>query len=79
MFPEYFETLPTERLLGRGTLPEHSNDDVLGRALDALGKAGISALYGRFVERCLSRILPPSFVLHSDTTNFSVSGAYEPD
>ena len=79
LFPEYFENLPTERLLGRGTLPEHLNDDVLGRTLGALGKAGISALYGRFVEQCLSRILPPSLVLHSDTTNFSVSGAYEPD
>ena len=76
-FPKYFENLPTERLLGPGIFPEHLNDDVLGRTLDALGKAGISGLYERFVERCLLPLLPQHLVLHSDTTNFSVSGAYE--
>jgi len=30
--PQYFENLPTERLLGDGVLPEHLNDDVLRNA-----------------------------------------------
>jgi len=29
----YFENVPTERLLGEGVLPEHLNDDVLGKTL----------------------------------------------
>jgi transposase len=33
LYADYFENLPTERLLGEGVLPEHLNDDALGRTL----------------------------------------------
>jgi transposase len=33
---QFFETLPTERLLGRGIRPKHLNDDMLGRTLDTV-------------------------------------------
>ena len=36
LVPSFFESKPTERLIGKGISPEHLNDDVLGRALDAL-------------------------------------------
>ena len=39
MFPQFFADKPTERLLRPGILPEHLNDDVLGRCLDALFEA----------------------------------------
>jgi hypothetical protein len=32
-------------LIGKGIMPEHLNDDVLGRALDALYERGVSELY----------------------------------
>jgi transposase len=34
MYPEYFSEKPTERLLGKGILPSHINEDVMGRFLD---------------------------------------------
>ena len=34
MYSEYFESKPLERLIGPGILPEHINDDALGRCLD---------------------------------------------
>ncbi len=36
----FFEGKATEHLLGEGILPEHLNDDCLGRALDKLYQAG---------------------------------------
>ena len=40
----FFQNKPTGRLLGEGTLPEHLNDDALGRALDNLYAYGVSKL-----------------------------------
>ena len=45
MYPEYFAEKPTERLLGKGILASHINDDVMGRFLDALYEEGVSGLY----------------------------------
>jgi transposase len=36
LFGKFFEGKATEHLLGAGILPEHLNDDCLGRALDKL-------------------------------------------
>ncbi len=41
VYPEYFKDIPTERLLGEGILPQHINDDVLGRFLDCLYAEGV--------------------------------------
>ncbi len=79
LFHEFFEDLPTERLIGPGVRPEHLNDDVIGRLLDNLSDANISLLYERFVVECLAPFLPKSLVLHGDTTNISVHGEYLPD
>lgn len=45
MFPGFFADKPTERLIGPGILPEHLNDDTLGRCLDALYETNVSILY----------------------------------
>lgn len=79
LFHEFFENLPTERLVGSGIEPHHLNDDVIGRLLDSLSEYGVSALYERFVVECLAPFLPKSVVLHGDTTNFSVHGEYTSD
>lgn len=79
LFHEFFEDLPTERLIGPGVEPHHLNDDVIGRLLDSLSEYGISSLYERFVVECLAPFLPKSIVLHGDTTNFSVHGEYLPE
>ena len=45
LYGDYFENLPTERLLGDGILPEHINDDVLGRTLDKIYESGSTELF----------------------------------
>ncbi len=40
LFHEFFENLPTERLIGPGVLPEHLNDNVIGHLPDDLSDAG---------------------------------------
>ena len=44
MFTDFFKDKSTERLIGPGVLPEHLNDDVMGRCLDALFETGVSEL-----------------------------------
>ena len=41
----FFTNKPTERLIGADIKAEHLNDDVLGRALDALYEYGVTAMF----------------------------------
>lgn len=43
LFSRFFCDKPTEYLLGEGVQPAHLNDDKLGRVLDGLHEAGLSA------------------------------------
>ena len=45
LFSEFFESKPTEHLLGAGVKAEHLNDDRLGRALDELYEYGTSQFF----------------------------------
>ena len=45
LFPSYFNNLPTERLLGRGILPEDINEDTVGRTLDRIYEYGSTKLF----------------------------------
>jgi transposase len=79
LFPDFFDDIAVERLLGEGITRDHLNDDVLGRTLDAIAAYGPTELFNEIVAECL---LPTDFgshCIHVDTTNFSVTGAYEPD
>ena len=53
LMPQFFESKPTERLIGKGIKSEQINDDTLGRALDALYDYGVTALssQGEMIER----------------------------
>ena len=44
--PQFFERVPTERLIGEGVRPEHLNHGVLGRALDDLSSTGLRSCSG---------------------------------
>jgi transposase len=77
MFPQFFADKPTERLLRPGILPEHLNDDALGRCLDALFAADVSALYQVMAEQVVARLGLNSTAVHLDITSFHVDGAYE--
>jgi len=77
LFPDFFDDIAVERLLGEGITRDHLNDDVLGRTLDAIAAYGPTELFNEIVATCL---LPTDFgshCIHIDTTTFSVTGAYE--
>ena len=79
MYPEYFLEKPTERLLGKGILPSHINDDVMGRFLDALYEQGVSELYQAIASRVVTYLKLPCNSLNLDTTSFHVDGHYARD
>jgi len=81
--PSFFQTKPTERLVGLEIPAPHLNDDVLGRALDALSSFGITPLYSLIAEEAATRVGIVAQYAHLDTTSFHVDGRYnsaeEPD
>ncbi len=76
LVPSFFENKPTERLIGQGISPEHLNDDVLGRALDALYDYGVSELYGMIALQAAKRLGLTSRFAHLDSSSFHVDGVY---
>ena len=79
MYPEYFSEKPTERLLGKGILPSHINEDVMGRFLDSLYELGVSELYQEIALRVVVYLKLPCNSLNLDTTSFHLDGQYERD
>ena len=79
LFPEFFDDIAVSRLLGTGVTRDHLNDDVLGRTLDAIAEYGPTELFNEIVAECLLKDEFGSHCVHIDTTNFSVTGEYEPD
>lgn len=79
MYPEYFSDKPTERLLGCGILPEHINDDVMGRFLDDLYEAGVSSIYQVLAEKTVDYLGLSCRTLNLDTTSFHLDGEYAQD
>lgn len=75
MFPKFYEDKPTERLIGPGVLPEHLNDDVLGRCLDALYDFGVSELFQTLAESTLDKLKLSSDAVHLDISSFHTDGA----
>lgn len=77
LVPRFFENKPTERLIGKGVLPEHLNDDTLGRTLDALFETGPTEVFSILSQEAVNRLgfKSPLFG-HLDTTSFHVDGRY---
>jgi transposase len=79
LFPEFFDDIAIERLLGEGITTDQINDDLLGRTLDAIAEYGPTELFNEIVSNCLISTEFGSHCIHVDTTNFSVTGEYESD
>ena len=77
MFPQFFAHKPVERLVGPGICANDLNDDVLGRCLDALFEADVSALYQVMAEHVVTLLGLKSTAVHLDITSFHVDGAYD--
>ena len=79
LFPNYFLTIPTEKLLGEGISPSNLNDDVVGRTLDAIYRHGATELFNQIALHVMGQFSLGTQLIHVDTTNFSVYGKYEND
>jgi transposase len=79
LVPHFFQNKPIARLIAPGIQASHLNDDTLGRALDTLYEAGLTALYSLIAATAATRLgLTPTFA-HLDTTSFHVDGRYNSD
>ena len=76
LVPRFFETKPTGRLIREGILPEHLNDDTLGRSLDALYEAGVTEVFRAVAAHAALRLDLESRFGHIDSTSFHVDGTY---
>ncbi|KUG19024.1 mobile element protein [hydrocarbon metagenome] len=74
IFPKFFTTLATERLLGPGVIPADLNDDVLGRTLDRIYDYGATDLFLKIVLQVMQNVPFGTQLLHADTTSVSVHG-----
>jgi len=77
LFPEFYEKLPVERLLGEGVTASDLNDDALGRTLDSIYAYGPTELFNDVSLKVMSQLDLGVQRLHADTTSFSVQGNYE--
>ena len=75
--PQFFERVPTERLIGEGVRPEHLNHGVLGRALDDLFEYGVTELFRDLAARAGEKLGLTSRFAHLDATSFSFHGDYD--
>jgi transposase len=74
LVPRFFDNKPLERLIGPEIEAAHLNDDVLGRALDALYDVGVTPLYSLIATEACARLGLASPYVHLDTTSFHVDG-----
>lgn len=79
LFPNFFMTIPTEKLLGEGITPSDLNDDIVGRTLDAIHDYGPTELFNEITLQIMKQFSLGTQLIHVDTTNFSVYGKYEGD
>jgi transposase len=75
--PEFFERMPTERLIGEGVRPKHLNEGVLGRALDDLFEYGVTELFRDLAAHAVEKLGLTSRFAHLDATSFSFHGDYD--
>jgi transposase len=75
--PQFFERVPTERLIGEGVQPEHLNEGVLGRALDDLYEYGVTELFRDLAAHAAEKLGLTSRFAHLDATSFSFHGEYD--
>lgn len=76
LFEKFFQGKATEHLLGEGILPEHLNDDCLGRALDKLYQGGVTKVFVTVALAAAKKMGVEVKSLHLDSSSFHVDGKY---
>ena len=78
LFEQFFVGKATEHLIGPGVLPEHFNDDRLGRVLDKLYEEGTTKVFVRLALKAARQFGIKTGSVHLDSTSFHVDGEYTP-
>lgn len=76
LFPQFFEDKATEHLIGSGILPEHLNDDRIGRIMDELYEKGLSSLFLIIALAVVKKYNINIDFSHLDSSSFAVEGKY---
>jgi len=77
LFEEYFVGKATEHLIGEGVLPEHLNDDRLGRELDKYYQIGTTKIFTTVAIKAAHKFQVERKSIHLDGTSMSVEGEYK--
>jgi len=76
MFPEYFETIACEHLIGAGVKPEYLNDDKLGRVMDKLFIKGLDTIFFIIAVKAAQKFGVSLSTSHLDSSSMHVHGQY---
>jgi transposase len=76
MFPEYFETIACEHLIGAGVKPEYLNDDKLGRVMDKLFRKGLNTIFFIIALKAAKKFGVSLSTSHLDSSSMHVHGQY---
>lgn len=76
MFPEYFETIACEHLIGTGVKPEYLNDDKLGRVMDKLFIKGLDTIFFIIAVKAAKKFGVSLSTSHLDSSSMHVHGQY---
>jgi transposase len=77
MFPQYFETIACEHLIGIGVKPEYLNDDKLGRVMDKLFIKGLDTIFFIIALKAAQKFGVSLSSSHLDSTSMHVHGEYK--
>ncbi|MHC5762346.1 IS1634 family transposase [Nostoc sp.] len=76
MFPQYFETIACEHLIGPGVKPEYLNDDKLGRVMDKLFIKGLDTIFLKIALNAVKKFKVSLLSSHLDSSSMHVHGEY---
>jgi transposase len=76
MFPQYFETIACEHLVGAGVKPEYLNDDKLGRVMDKLFIKGLDTIFFIIALEAAKKFGVSLSISHLDSSSMHVHGQY---
>lgn len=77
LFEQFFVGKATEHLIGEGILPEHLNDDRMGRVLDSLYETGLTDIFIEIALKAVKLYGVGRNSVHLDSTSFAVHGEYK--
>jgi len=77
IFEEFFVGKATSHLIGKGILPEHLNNDRLGRALDKYYQTGTTKLFTAIALKAAHKFPVKMNSIHLDGSSMYVQGEYK--